>query len=347
MSQILKIDENIVFIGNEDGTMLEVSIGDLNYPNPQVGDLVQVFKGEDSVIVSKKGSAPASKAAPQAFDKVATSTVPGSMETAPSVDPSLNTIKMPAKKKPIFKQWWFYTIIAVVVIAIIIVIAVVSSGGNGEIRKAKGMSKNDFIESCEKYDYMDLSANPDKYKGKHIKVDVRVAQVLDDNDLRAYGGNDAEPPANWYDDEYYMTNQSDSDKKPAEDNVVTVYGVYQGEETIKRSLGGTDNLPSVAVLYTAESETQAKIQAIKDDIKFKKVSNEYGWKTYKAVVKNPLDIDFDSLHISLSLEKKGTVVSNEEVYVENWKSGEKTTFEFLTDKSFDKIVVKKLQYYKF
>ena len=34
MSQILKIDENIVFIGNEDGTMLEVSIGDLNYPNP-------------------------------------------------------------------------------------------------------------------------------------------------------------------------------------------------------------------------------------------------------------------------------------------------------------------------
>lgn len=60
-----------------------------------------------------------------------------------------------------------------------------------------------------------------------------------------------------------------------------------------------------------------------------------------------MDIEFESLHLEISLEKNGTVVDSADSYVENWKPGEKTTFEFYTDASFDKIVIKKLRYFKY
>lgn len=53
MSQILKIDGNTVSIGIEDGTITKVPIATINYPNPQVGDEVQIFQNEDNTIVSK------------------------------------------------------------------------------------------------------------------------------------------------------------------------------------------------------------------------------------------------------------------------------------------------------
>lgn len=56
MAKIIKIDGEIVSVGTDDGKIKEVKVSDLNF-NPSVGDEVEVFKSEDSVIVSKKNSA--------------------------------------------------------------------------------------------------------------------------------------------------------------------------------------------------------------------------------------------------------------------------------------------------
>lgn len=53
MAKIIKINENIVMIGTDAGSIKEVRLEDLNF-TPAVGDEVEVFETETSVVVTKK-----------------------------------------------------------------------------------------------------------------------------------------------------------------------------------------------------------------------------------------------------------------------------------------------------
>lgn len=53
MSKIIKIDEEIVSIGTDDGKIKEVRKSDINF-QPSVGDEVELFENEGNVIVTKK-----------------------------------------------------------------------------------------------------------------------------------------------------------------------------------------------------------------------------------------------------------------------------------------------------
>lgn len=53
MAKIIKIDGEVVSIGTDDGKIKEVRTVDINF-NPAVGDEVEVFENENSIIVSKK-----------------------------------------------------------------------------------------------------------------------------------------------------------------------------------------------------------------------------------------------------------------------------------------------------
>ena len=53
MAKIIKIEGDIISIGTDDGGIKEVRTSDLNF-EPLVGDSVEVFESEGSVIVSKK-----------------------------------------------------------------------------------------------------------------------------------------------------------------------------------------------------------------------------------------------------------------------------------------------------
>lgn len=52
MGKILKIDDDIVTVGNDDGTLTEVRIDDCNF-NPNVGDDVNLFTSETKVVCIK------------------------------------------------------------------------------------------------------------------------------------------------------------------------------------------------------------------------------------------------------------------------------------------------------
>ena len=53
MAKIIKIDGEVICIGTDDGKIKEVRTVDLNF-TPTVGDEVEVFENEGSVIVSQK-----------------------------------------------------------------------------------------------------------------------------------------------------------------------------------------------------------------------------------------------------------------------------------------------------
>lgn len=79
--------------------------------------------------------------------------------------------------------------------------------------------------------------------------------------------------------------------------------------------------------------------------KFKKTKDDYGWKTYQAVVENTSSADFDYFSLSVALiDKDGVTVSTETPYVEKWGAGEKIRFEFETDEEFEKMNVKYAQW---
>lgn len=54
MSELLLITTDTVKIGEDDGTVIELPLSCLNYPDPKVGDMVKVYKDGDSAIVKRE-----------------------------------------------------------------------------------------------------------------------------------------------------------------------------------------------------------------------------------------------------------------------------------------------------
>ena len=53
MPKILKIENDIVFIGTDDGKIKEVRTSDLNF-NPVINDEVDIYETQNNIIISKK-----------------------------------------------------------------------------------------------------------------------------------------------------------------------------------------------------------------------------------------------------------------------------------------------------
>lgn len=156
-------------------------------------------------------------------------------------------------KKPIYKRVWFWLLIVIVVLVIIVII-VACAGGSSEnpaTKEAKEMSKTDFINSCESYNYKDLERNADELSGSYIKVTLWIEQDVDGGTTyRAYSKGPYDDSTMWSGNEYLLNDVRDNpDPKIVEQDIVTVYGVYNGEQTVERAIGGEDNVPSIDILY--------------------------------------------------------------------------------------------------
>lgn len=109
-------------------------------------------------------------------------------------------------------------------------------------------------------------------------------------------------------------------------------------------VNGKHNQYSLDNLIT-EGETVISARKIIDNIKFKKVKNDYGWKTYSAVAKNTSNVDFSYFKFNIKLVyDNGTVAETISADTENWKINEEHKFSFETSEKFDKIVVDSCEY---
>ena len=62
MSKIIKLEGTEVYIGMDDQKIVKAPISAVNYPNPQVGDEIRIFKDGDTTIIARAGSAAATAA---------------------------------------------------------------------------------------------------------------------------------------------------------------------------------------------------------------------------------------------------------------------------------------------
>ena len=58
MSKIIKLEGTEVYIGMDDQKIVKAPISAVNYPNPQVGDEIRIFKDGDTTIIAR-AAAPA------------------------------------------------------------------------------------------------------------------------------------------------------------------------------------------------------------------------------------------------------------------------------------------------
>lgn len=90
-----------------------------------------------------------------------------------------------------------------------------------------------------------------------------------------------------------------------------------------------------------DGKTYLDSQKILKSAKFKLEKNDYGYKTYSTVIKNPSDNTFKYFELDVNLnDKDGVTVETQSPSTDNWEPGTKHRFEFMTSKKFKKIDVK-------
>lgn len=121
-------------------------------------------------------------------------------------------------------------------------------------KKNAKKAKQAFIDKCKEYNYKDILRYPDKYKGKKIKVTVKIYQkfgggLFDDSEYyRSYTNDDYDT---WMNNEFVFTDERESDDtKLLEDDIIVIYGTYDGTKKIERALTNTDDeVPIIKAKY--------------------------------------------------------------------------------------------------
>lgn len=113
-----------------------------------------------------------------------------------------------------------------------------------------------YKESCEVIDYKTLCRYSDDYTGAHVRVTVKVQQILDAGGLfsseTAWRGlTDDSGYGLYLGDEYYLLDKRpEGAVKVLKDDVVVIYGEFVGMKSVTRALTLTqDEIPYIEVKY--------------------------------------------------------------------------------------------------
>ena len=98
-----------------------------------------------------------------------------------------------------------------------------------------------------------------------------------------------------------------------------------------------DELLTNAEIANENDAFKDATQKITDSIKFEKVSSEYGWSEYEAIIENTTDKKLTYISVSINLlDKDGIIIENQYAGAENVAPGQKAKLSFSTDAKFDK-----------
>ena len=114
---------------------------------------------------------------------------------------------------------------------------------NKEVSSAKADRKA-FIESCEKFDYKKIARNPDDYIGKNFKVTVQIYSkseggLFTESYMKAYTDDGS---GYYFDKMIYVFDEQDENSDDyvnvLENDIITVYGTFEGMEDTTNMLNG-------------------------------------------------------------------------------------------------------------
>ena len=142
--------------------------------------------------------------------------------------------------------------LAVVIVLVLIFIAYpLIRGYNRAAEKAenKTINKQEYMLSCNEYNYEDIARNPDNYQNRNAKFIGKVIQVVENKDLLTLRVNvnaNGEESSNTIYVEY--TRQS-GESRILENDVVTVYGTLNGIKTYENVLGSKTSIPCIKAKF--------------------------------------------------------------------------------------------------
>ena len=105
-------------------------------------------------------------------------------------------------------------------------------------------SEKEFKKSCQKFNYKKIARNPDDYVGQNFKVTVQVYSISEGGlftqaYMKAYTDDGS---GTYFDNMIYIFDDQDEDSDSyvhvLEDDVITVYGTFEGMEDSTNFLNG-------------------------------------------------------------------------------------------------------------
>jgi RNA polymerase subunit RPABC4/transcription elongation factor Spt4 len=143
----------------------------------------------------------------------------------------------------------------IILILIVVVAAILIFGGGNSYKlsdDATNMSEKDFKAACEKIKYKDLARSADKYEGTKVKFTGQIQQVVVDSESgeSEYLISVTKDEYDIYSDNVYVYfDNSNSESKYIDDDIVTFYGEASGEEEYTSVLGESIKIPAVTAVY--------------------------------------------------------------------------------------------------
>lgn len=121
-------------------------------------------------------------------------------------------------------------------------------------------SRDEFISECEEVPYKTLARNPEDYVGKKLKLTVKVSDAINaewyqgiDTYYKVYTNDEYDM---WLGDFYYILDCRDANTetyfKILTDDVITVYGTFEGTVESENHLSGTKSDDLGIRLYYAD-----------------------------------------------------------------------------------------------
>lgn len=110
---------------------------------------------------------------------------------------------------------------------------------NSKLEQQIQQEMQEFKENCELYTYEQLARNPEKIKGQNVKVTGKVNYIINNGDNTEFLVDITKKGTNatYYTDRIYVTYKRKSgEDKILEDDIITIYGVAQGEKSVVAEL---------------------------------------------------------------------------------------------------------------
>lgn len=112
------------------------------------------------------------------------------------------------------------------------------------------MGENEFKSSCVTMTYDDLFRNIEENKGKYLKFQGEIQQVIYDGDTKSeYLISVTDNDGWWEDNIYVVLDRTNVKDKFLENDIVTFYGECYGSYSYTTVLGASEEVPEIHIIY--------------------------------------------------------------------------------------------------
>lgn len=110
--------------------------------------------------------------------------------------------------------------------------------------KSEEQLREEFIDSCEEFNYKKIARNPDDYVGQNFKVNVKIFSISEKSWIKsAYmKAYTADEDGHYFDNMIYIFDEQDENSeyyvKVLKDDIITVYGTFEEMVESKNMING-------------------------------------------------------------------------------------------------------------